>query len=343
MTGRVLHVSQQDSTPVAGQWVVLHRVTLSGGSPVDSQRTNSCGVYRVGAPERDTLASYLASVTYQGIAYFADPLPGRGPAVDTAQTLLVYDTSSTAPPIQLVQRHLVIRTADEDGSRHVVEFLVLGNRGTRTRITNDTSRPVWEGAIPDGVVGFEVGESDVGPEAIELRDSRLAVVAPMPPGERQLLVGYLVPRSERDLTVFLDQPVERFTVLIEDTTATVSGGGLEFRGVQTFGELVLREFGAEMVAAGTTVRVRFRGARRAVGDFRWLFIGVMTLVMVAGLMWWWWSTGAAVAVDDPESLAARIAELDRRYAGRETHEYRRERAALRRRLAELLAQRDAGR
>jgi hypothetical protein len=343
VTGRVVHVSQEDSTPVADQWIVLHSVTPTSGAAIDSQRTDSRGTYRVRAARRDTLASYLVSVTYQGITYFADPLPGRGPMRDPAQTLFVYDTSSTAPTIELAQRHVVVRAPEDDGSRRVIELLVLENRGVRTRVTNDTAQPVWEGAIPGEAVSFEVGETDVSPEAVLRRGDRVAVVAPVAPGERQLLIGYVLPASERELVVPLDQPVGRLSVLLEDSAAIVVGGALEFRGMETLGDLVLRSYGAELVAEGTAVSVRFPRGRRSFGDLWWLYMGIAFLALAGGLVWWWRTGSAGARLDDPELLAARIAELDRQFAGREDEEYQRERAVLKQRLGAALARRETGR
>ena len=72
MRGRVVHVRGADSTAVAGEWAVLHRVGLASGEPIDSVPTDRRGRYRVSAPERDTLATYLVSVRYLGIAYFTE-------------------------------------------------------------------------------------------------------------------------------------------------------------------------------------------------------------------------------------------------------------------------------
>lgn len=345
VSGRVVRVSAGDSTPVASHWAVLHGVTLSGGSPLDSQLTDRRGFYRIAAPERDTLANYLVSVTYQGIAYFTDPVPGRGSARNELPPLLVYDTSSSGPPIELAQRNVVVRSPDEDGSRRIVELWVLANRGTRTRITSDTSQPVWEGAIPRGAVQFEVGEADVNPETVTRRGDRVAVLSPITPGERQVLLGYELPRSERELAIPLDQPIGRLTVLLEDTAATVTGGRLSFAGVETLGDLFLRQYSAEAVAAGTDVRVRFQGHRRDFADLWWLFLGMFFLLMAGALVLWLKrpESRAVAPVESPEVLAALIAQLDRDHEGRETDEYHERRAALKRRLAEALARRTGDR
>lgn len=346
MSGRVVRISGGDSLPVADHWAVLHGVTLRGGSPLDSQLTDRRGYYRIPTPERDTLANYLVSVTYQGIAYFTDPVPGRVSAAPELPPLLVYDTSSSGPPIELAQRNVVVRSRDEDGSRRIVELWVLANRGTLTRVPADTNVPVWVGAIPETAVEFEIGPSDVSPETVRRRGDKVEVLAPVSPGQRQVIVGYILPSSERELAIPVDQPVGRLTVLVEDTAATVSGGGLSFAGVETLGDLFLRQYSAEDVAAGAAVDVRFPGQRRDFADLWWLFLAVFSSLMAAGLVYWLKRprTQEAAALDEsPEVLAALIAQLDREFEGREDDDYRERRAALKRRLAEALARRSAHR
>ena len=44
--GQVRRGVDTGSVPLAGQWVVLHRVDRASGAPVDSQRTTAAGRYR---------------------------------------------------------------------------------------------------------------------------------------------------------------------------------------------------------------------------------------------------------------------------------------------------------
>ena len=97
------------------------------GTELDGEVAIADGVERVVAD--------LVEAEFGGIAYFTNPFIWSDPPPDALETLLVYDTSSTAPPIDLAQRHVVIRTGDApDGSRRVIELVVLANRGRRTRI-----------------------------------------------------------------------------------------------------------------------------------------------------------------------------------------------------------------
>lgn len=337
MVGTVVRGVGADTVPLTEHWAVLHQVTPLGGGPVDSARTDRLGRYRLAAEGADTTARYVVSVGFGGIAYFTEPL--RFPAVraDTAAPLIVYDTSSTAPAIRLAQRHMVVRDREPDGSRRVIELLVLANDGTRTRISPDSTRPVWVGRLPAGAIRFDMGESDMDERAVLKRGDTLSVIAPIPPGERQLLVSYVLPASARTLVIPFDQPVERVSLMLEDTAATVDGGALTLRGFEELDELVVRRFGGADVATGSPVVVRFSSVPFAPTALWWLVVPVAAVAMAAALIRWWRRTAPARAADDPEVLAAQIAALDAQFETGATDEYRRRRAELKRRLHAVLA------
>lgn len=341
VTGRVIHLAGTDSTPVPGVWAVFHRVALAGGAAIDSARTDRTGRYWVRGPMRDTGSVYIVSATYAGIAYFTRPVHlARGDALDTAETLAVYDTSSGQPAITLAQRHLIVRRPERDGSRHVLELLVLRNAGERTRIAPDTSRPVWEGGLPRGVIQFEVGESDVSSEAIYRRRDSMAVAAPVPPGEKQILVSYILPRSVPRLQLRVDQLVGRLNLLVEDSAAALESGGLDRVESEVIEGVKFARFTKDKVLPGTRVSVRLAPAGFVAGSLWWIVVALSALALAAGLLVAWRRTRETIrlapASSDPELLAAQIAALDAAFEGRTDARYQRQRALLKSRLEELL-------
>jgi hypothetical protein len=347
VSGQVVHVRGADSLPVPGTWAVLHRVTMEGGGPVDSARTDRAGRYQVRSPGRDTAAVYIVSVTYDGIAYFTRPIHAFRGTRASAEAVAVFDTSSTEPRIELAQRHLIVRRPDTDGSHHVLELLVLRNGGSLTRIAPDTSRPVWQGMLPAGVIQFEVGESDVASDAVYRRGDSIAVAAPLPPGDKQILVSYVLPSSEHRLALHLGQPVSRMNVMVEDSTAELEGGGLTRVASENIqGESFLR-FTRDNVPAGTNVAVRLAGRHRGLAGLWWLIIGVAATVLGGGLVLAWKRTRPPVLVGaasaDPDVVAAEIAALDAAFEARgapspaDRAAYESRRAELKARLEELLA------
>ena len=73
MTGRVLRPAGEDSVPVPGVRVVLHRVGEAEQGPVDSIASGPDGGFRF-TLVRDTSVLYLLSARYHGIEYFSSVL-----------------------------------------------------------------------------------------------------------------------------------------------------------------------------------------------------------------------------------------------------------------------------
>ncbi len=135
--------------PVAGLWVVLHRVTTASGAPMDSLRTDGAGAFTFHVTAGDTTALYLASARYDDIVYFSEPV--RVTTGDILlEPILVYHTSPTGSPIGVSQRLLTVARAKADGSRDVLELIQLLNPGPATRVAADTVRPTWQGVLPAG-------------------------------------------------------------------------------------------------------------------------------------------------------------------------------------------------
>jgi hypothetical protein len=259
----------------------------------------------------------------------------------TVAPVVVFDTSSTSPAIELAERHVLVHQREPDGTRRVIELFVLANRGTRTRIAPTAARPSWIGRIPDGALQFEIGLSDMSEEAILQVGSAIHVVAPIPPGEREMLVSYLLPRDTRELQVPIDQPVGHLAVLLGDSTASLEGDLLTLVGVEDLDGTPLRRFEAQNVESGTPVLLHFR--REALGTmfFLWLLVPLVAAAFVFGFVRWRQQHGgqeAAGLTADPTTLASEIAALDAAFAGKETDEYRARRAALKDRLSKLLGE-----
>lgn len=341
MSGRVWHVMGGDSVPAAGQWAVLHAVTREGGAPVDSQRTDANGRYRVTAPSHDTTAAYIVSVRYAGIAYFSEPFDD---SAESVAPVVVYDTSSTSPPVVLRERHIVVRRPELEDGRRVIEVLILANDGDHTRVS-DGDEPVWSGALPAEGSEFQVGTSDMSDEAIVLADGRISVYAPVPPGERQIVIGYLLATDRHELRIPVDQPVGTVNVLAEEPDATLRGQGFTAEPPSELQGTVFQQWTAFDVPAGTSVVLSVPSRTRS--GMPWmlpLIAGALAAGLFGGFWWWWRRYGSqpesepAPPADEAHAIAAQIAALDRAYAGREDEDYRAKRSEMKQRLEALLAQ-----
>jgi hypothetical protein len=350
LSGRLFEVVDGDTLPLRNHWVLLHEVGGAGGRVVDSVRTDAAGVYFLRTLERDTAAMYLSSVSYLDLSYFSNPV-GSGPFTsDTVGTLFVYDTSSVGPPIRVVERHVVIRAPEADGSRSALEMLVLENPDDRTRITGDTAQPVWQGAIPAGAVGLEVGPSDISSAALYRRGDTVALAAAVPPGasnQRRLLFGYFLPPGTRSLVIPVDQDMGLLQVLVEDPGVELVSGPLTARGAEFMEDVRLMRFDARDVVAGADASFQLSGASTSLSVLLWIILGMAAVAMTAVLtVWLRRPRPATIAGGDIETLSAQVAALDERFAAKgaqpseaDRAAYQAERDALKAKLSEALARR----
>jgi hypothetical protein len=343
--GRVLR-GGADSTPVAGVWAVLHEVTMQGGGPLDSVRTDPRGRYRLVTTRSDSAALYMVSVTYQGVTYFSDPVHPRQ-VPDSIAALVVFDTSSVAPPITVAQRHVVVRLPDASGARGVLEFVMLENGGTQTRIAADSTSALWSAALPAGAADFQVGQSDVSAEAITRVGDSVLVMAPIPPGQKQIVYTYTLPAGN-ELRFPLQGSTGRVLVLLEDTAATLVSGPLTARGVETFEDAHFALFDGQVPAGGAVAVFRLTG-RRVGGTHLALILvivlaGGALLATLPVLLRRRVAPAVVIGPETPETLARQIAALDRTHeqapqSPEETAAYRARRQELKQRLQAALATR----
>jgi hypothetical protein len=309
--------------------------------PIDSSRTDRQGGFRF-SYRPDSATFYIASSRYAGIEYFSTPLPTNPARPDTSIKIMVYDTSSTAP-VELEARHLVLTRPGEDGSRGVLDLIMLRNPGRHTRIAPDTLEASWGLPLPRGTVGLEVGESDVSAEAISRKGDSLFIGAAIAPGEKQLTLQYQVPPRVGLVELPLNADSVLLNVLAEEASVKVSGPGLQRADSQVIqGRSFHRWSGTS--DAGGVLRIVVPGATQ-VG--RWtlpILVGVLGLGLIAA---------GWLALVNPRGrkvgghrakLVDAIASLDLRYQGnqdrtseQEWSSYVAERARLKQELEAALA------
>lgn len=342
--------------PVSGIWVTLHRVAVDSAGPLDSMRSGPDGAYAFRyRPWGDDDALYFVSASYGGIAYFAPPLRAARVTGEDAE-IVVFDTTSRPLPIAVRGRHVVVSAPDPSGKRSVVEVFELSNDSSVTRVAADT-QPTWETHLPDGASDFAVGQGDVAPDAVTMRDGRVAVFAPLAPGLKQISFQYRLPPDAFPLSMPAATPIDVLEVLIEEATGEASGAGLGEQNPVSVEGRTFRRFLAQDAPAGGVMRIAMPSVPAAVRRERWL-LGVAGLVggaMLVALLIALSLRGRARAIvrreeaDVPETLADRIADLDAAFERVESPgaharvAYDTQRAALKAQLARALARREGGR
>jgi len=351
LAGRALRVTLGgDSVPLAGAYVVGHHVGAQGQGPVDSVRSDAAGRFRVPVVRPDTGGLYVVSTRYRDIGYCGEPVAPRDRAAAAAMTLVVYDTSSAGPALAVALRHLVLTSPDPDGSHRVLDIFQVHNAGTTTRVAADSNGSTWRVRLPAGIANFVLGESDISPAAVRREGDEMVVGAPFPPGDKQVLASYTLPRGVRELRIPIDQATSRLDLLVEDSSSSASGPGVSAAPALQLEGRTFRRFAAERLRGGEQVTLRLAAAADAGRRFTWLIVVAAGLGLGAALVYFLGRRGAPAGDGAPadgagaEGLAARIAALDERFEGREAEtspddwvRYAARRAALKEQLRAALA------
>jgi hypothetical protein len=265
---------------------------------------------------------------------------------------VVYDTSSAAP-IGVEARHIVVPRAGDDGTRSVLDLIVLSNDGRRARVSPDSTRPSWEMTLPRGTGEMEVGEGDVSPDAVIRVGDTVRVLAPLAPGQKQISLQYAVVPVDGRIAFPVGPNRQPVNVLVEERTLRVSGGRLALADSQVIEGRAFRRFTGEVPpGAAIVLTVEVAGAAALSRSALPVLVGTMALLLaLAG----WRLLGRRAVVpteghtgkpSSPQRLLDALAALDARYSGRESEvapdewaRYVADRARLRTQLADVLAAR----
>jgi hypothetical protein len=310
VTGQVVNA---DSAPVGGVRVTLHQVARDLQGPLDSAWSNGRGAFRL-TLRPDTAALYLVSARYAGIEYFSSPVdahPGR-PA--DGVRIVVYDTSSSAP-VSLTARHLVLTRPAEDGSRTVLDVIILRNGGRLTRVASDTVRGSWSVPLPQGTVGLQVNESDVSAEAVRRSGDSLIVHAALAPGEKQLTVQYQLPSQRKIVELPLDTPGILLNVLVEEPGVSVAAPGVVLADSQEIAGRSFQRWTGTVTSSGR-VRLFIPAVGRSPVWLLAALVGGLGLGLIAIGWYALASRQRGRPRSAPDDLVDAIAALDARYLGR---------------------------
>ena len=276
--GRVMLASASGERAVAGAMVTLHRIGTTSG-PVDSTRTDAAGRYafRVGQP--DTVAMYLATSRYSGIAYFAPPVRVSD-SLEVPGEIHVFDTTSVGAPLRHVGRHVVVSAPNAQGVREVVEVWELGNEDRRTR-TSPPGRPAFVAQVPEAATNVRSTQGDFAGSGSEVAGREVRVVAPVAPGVRQLVVTYDLAPEAFPLTVALPDSMAVVEVLLEEAGAMVDDPRLKALGaVPSEGRNFLRFLGNDAPPGPLTIQVAAPAGSAA--SWPWMVgLGALSVVAVA--------------------------------------------------------------
>lgn len=304
MRGTVVRQTIGGEERLAREQVTLHRVNARDAGPVDSAWTDSRGgfSFRVHAP--DPASMYLVSARYGGIAYFSQPAqPGQ--PVPPAE-IVVYDTTSADVPIELQGRHLVLSAPSADGVRSVIDVLEVENDTVVTRVAGAANRPTFALLLPDGARNVRASQGEQGTGAVEVREGRAELFAPLAPGLRQVVLTYELPADAFPVAVPLERAIAVLEVLLEEPGASAEGGGLVNQGgVSVDGKAFTRYLG-QNAPANAVLTLRGASAGGVGGTPPWLLPLVLSLVALGAVLAWTRRGAPRAAGATPAGAAAPV-------------------------------------
>jgi len=225
VSGRIVRPTSESVNPVAGAWVVLHRVGPDRAGPLDSLKSDPRGRYsfkytRTGSDQ----AVYFVSAMYDGIAYFTAPLAEGKVSGDDGE-ITVFDTTSKHVPLSLRGHHVVVSTADANARRSIVEVFDLSNDSSVTRVASGETpeSATWQTHITSGASDFKVGQGDISAGAVSFNNGVVSVFAPLAPGIKQLSFSYSLPANSFPLKLPLEKETGIYEIMIEEKAGSVSG------------------------------------------------------------------------------------------------------------------------
>jgi hypothetical protein len=340
VSGNVIRQTGETSVPLGGAWVVLHRLTEAARGPVDSMRTGPDGRFRFRLTP-DTTAVNLVSARHDGIDYFSLPFDGRpGDPV----TLVVHDTSSRVQ-VSVAARHVLIARPSEDGTREVLDLILLFNPSTQTRVAPDSLGASWAGPLPPASRGLELNRGDISSDAVLRRGDSAIVSAPLAPGQKQLAFLYRLPAGRQKVEIPIGPDSVGVNLLVEEDGATVAGPGVALADSQLIEGRAFPRWSGDL-APNTSVLVSLPGADPVAPR---ILAGLVAVLALALLVAAWHLLPQARPVST-DRLIGEIALLDVRYLGREADtspedwaRYRERRNQLKTELEAALARGSRGR
>ena len=223
LLGQILKTGE----PVDSATVVLHRVSPDVAGEVDSVRVDRDGSFEFvlpSAPDVEVTSEiYFASVRYEGVLYFGSAVH-ETEQLDSVYVIEVYGATEAPPvgmPLPLKVRNIFLEPADEGWQ--VTDLMQINNPGETTIVAAD-SGIVWSYPLPDGARSPRVGQGDLPEDAISFEGGRVSLTAPLPPGERMLLIRYELPGVDVDIPA--PGSTETFEILVKEPSPPLEVSGL---------------------------------------------------------------------------------------------------------------------
>lgn len=343
--GRIVNGSEGTSVP---EGLEVQVVGFDGQTPVVEREafTDGFGSYDVSGLEIEPGRIYAAFVEYQGVLYFSDSAHFMQGEPVMELPITVFEVAQSSEQV-FVQRLHILFNFQTEGFVDVTQVWVVSTQGDET-LVGAGGQGATRVMLPEGSSNLQF--FDAPAERFIPVEGGFLDREPLIPGQpNELVFGFTLPYQR---TFEFRQPIAYPTggaiVLTTQGAPQVRSDGLEDRGVQDMGGVMMHSYTLGPTAAGEVLTLQLSGRHPL--KTSWLpstdvLLGAGALVaalIVAGL--WIRGRGAELEADDgakrasKESLLREIAALDDAYADGsvEASVYRARRAELKRVLLERM-------
>ena len=304
----------ESDSPLDAGTVILHRVSPEGSGEVDTATVGPGGEFQFllpAVPDADIQGEiFFTSVDFEGVLYF-------GPAItaleelDSLYVIRVFQAEEVPPegvslPVEV--RTIFIEFAGDEWV--ATDLFAIDNRGTRTLVAKEGG-VVWSYPLPPGATEPELGEGDLPPDAVTFEGGRVLVSAPLPPGDRVLMIRYRL--ANLGSTIPAPGRTEVFELLVKEPFPPLRVEGLEPVDVVALGPgTSYRRYGAsELVdVILTLIETEDQGPP----PLEWLALLATVMLAAGGFLAYARPRRQALAGPDPglgrEALILEVARID---------------------------------
>jgi len=311
LKGRVV----RGDVPVTNEFVVLHSVSSMKAGQVDSVYLDKNGFFEFLLPDFDSMQTvdevYFASVAYQGVLYFGNAITEKEQLVDL-YSIPVFESksvSSKGMSLPLKVRNVLLEM--EGNTWRVRDVIAIENPGEETLVPTGDG-VVWSYPLPSGFRQAELVRGELPPEDVVFTDEQILVKAPIPPGERMLVILYQLPDLSANFPA--PGPTEIFEIFVKEPSPALQVSDLAPLDVVSLepGSTYRRYSGSNLVDVNISVREVTEGKPYPLGRISLgiaILLGSVVLLSGMGYMDPYRSVEVATGTER-SSLLLKLAQLD---------------------------------
>lgn len=285
LDGRV--VLGQDSAPVSGVSVVLHRVTPDTGFAVDSARTDDAGRFRFRLPadavETERVQTvHLVAARYRGVLYYGPAV--HGGRVPSPYRIVVHASraAETADSLAVSSRTLVLTRTG--GTVEVMDVVDVRSPAEQTLVAPDPGGPFWGVSLPDGAEDPRALPGGLRSADVVFEEGAARSATAVPPEGQRIVLGYRMAAGRR-FSLTLSHSVSRLEVVVDPGSRGLEGvRGLGDPEPVQFEDRRFQRYSARDLAAGEEITFRLRGGSGGPSALPWILMAAGVVLSVGAVL-----------------------------------------------------------